>query len=103
MIHNKKTIKYVVRYGFVDDTYWDDGNRFTNRTKTFPTWDEAFKFYKTIHKGWVSEVSRVTDKTQMFYVEWIKIYRQIRDRITPTQENSVKKYEDLKDERKANS
>ena len=33
--------RYMVRITFVDDTYWDDGSRYTNRNEYFSTLTEA--------------------------------------------------------------
>jgi len=36
--------KYSVRIAFVDDSYWDDGSRWTRRTFDFKTQKEALAF-----------------------------------------------------------
>lgn len=48
----KSTTKYRVRIAFVDDSYWDDGSRWTSETFKFTKRQEAIDFAKnTIAKG----------------------------------------------------
>jgi hypothetical protein len=61
--------KYRVTYYFVDNTYWDDGNRTTSRKKEFDTYDEAIAFCKQAVAQGVSEQSKVTRKTDKFRVD----------------------------------
>jgi pterin-4a-carbinolamine dehydratase len=60
---------YKVTYYFVDDTYWDDGNRTTSRNKEFKTYDQAVDFAKEIVAKGTRETSRQTGKTQDFRVD----------------------------------
>lgn len=48
----KSTTKYRVRIAFVDDSYWDDGSRWTSETFRFNKRQEAIDFAKnSIAKG----------------------------------------------------
>lgn len=38
-----KSIKFVVSYEYVDDSYWSMGSRWTTMRKKFDTLDEAIK------------------------------------------------------------
>lgn len=52
---------FVVRVNFVDDTYWDDGSRYTNRDHGFDTLSEAVTFrHKVLKKRWFEATSGVT-------------------------------------------
>lgn len=42
----KATIKYRVRIAFVDDSYWDDGSRWTSETWKFEKRQKAIDFAK---------------------------------------------------------
>ena len=42
----KSVTKYKVRVAFVDDSYWDDGSRWTSETFRFDKRQEAIDFAK---------------------------------------------------------
>lgn len=49
---NKSTIKYRVCVSYVDDSYWDDGSRWTSKTFKFDKRQESIDFAKEcISKG----------------------------------------------------
>lgn len=59
----KPGINYRVKVFIVDDTYWDDGNRTTNRAHDFATLAEAVAFKaKTVEAGRYATTSWVTDE-----------------------------------------
>lgn len=43
---HKSTIKYKVRISFVDDSYWDDGSRWTSESYVFEKRQKAIDFAK---------------------------------------------------------
>ena len=48
----QQSIKYKVCINFVDDTYWDDGSRWTHQTFNFDNLSQAVDFAKkAITKG----------------------------------------------------
>lgn len=52
---------------FVDNTYWDDGNRYTCRYHGFATLAEAIEFrQKTLKVKWYEATSWVTGETDKF-------------------------------------
>lgn len=86
----KKLTKYVIRWGFVDNSYWDDGNRYTNRQKTFLNFDSALEFYKEkTSRKLTKETSHVTGKTEYFRISWIQFFREITDELTPSQKKKL--------------
>lgn len=51
---SKSVTKYKVRIAYVDDSYWDDGSRWTSETYKFDKRQEAIDFAKnSIAKGCV--------------------------------------------------
>lgn len=86
----KKMVRYTIRWGFVDNTYWDDGNRYTNRQKTFHKFNEALEFYnEKVSCRSTIETSRVTNKTDTFHIDWIQFFREITDELTPSQKKKL--------------
>lgn len=64
---------YVVRVTFVDNTYWDDGQRWTSRWHDFDGIAQAMDFKRAILKGadrgMYQATSYVTNKTDWFGVD----------------------------------
>lgn len=57
----KPGLNYRVKVFFVDDTYWDDGNRTTSRSHDFATLSEAVGFkLKIVEAGSYPTTSSVT-------------------------------------------
>lgn len=42
---------YEVKIRFVDDSYWDDGSRWTSRTFRFDNLKEAVEFAREVYKA----------------------------------------------------
>lgn len=62
-------MSFRITYHFVDDTYWDDGNRTTSRTKEVASYSDAVDFVRSIVKKGTIETSRETGKSKRFHID----------------------------------
>ena len=71
-IKKKTKTVYNLIVGFVDNSYWDDGNRFTSREYEFDTLDKMLKEKENFLKTKRIRTSTNDGSTREFWIEWIR-------------------------------
>jgi len=80
IVEKKDRTTYVVRYSYVDNSYWDDGNRTTWGETSFTSIDDAISFCREIVRtNCVTTTSHTTDETKSFpaWSDSITVYKHI--------------------------
>ncbi len=96
---DRACVSFAVRVTFVDNTYWDDGSRWTTRWHKFDSLGEAVNFrLLLVGRGHYETTSRVTGETSSFSVceDDVAIFRVdgdgMRSQITVNGGNDVVSY-----------